>query len=289
MIVTILAITMTILEDLTVSIHFAYLTNTKYTQKKESKDLEIYKTIISLVYFLIILLQVKILIFKKTEIKFIKAIKGLKSNQSSIGGSTFTITLAIVSIQMFFVLLIQFVLKKNFTEPEIQGLRATIPNQIFVIVVLPLIWIVTTPNMKKCFKLKLKNVLKNFLWFHMNSLTNANMNEHDLEEARNEHSIEMETPNSIQQVNDDHPDHIDSLQIPSPDPGTLEPPISNLMLSSVAKASNSGIANEDKKDNLVLQSQSKSNHVQLPSTSTARTRSKNTKSTYFNTMPDVDC
>ena len=287
MIVTLLAITMTILEDLTVSIHFAYLTNTKYTQKKKSKDLEIYKAIICLVYFLIILLQVRILIFKKTEIKFIKAIKGLKSNQSSIGGTTFNITLAIISIQMIFVLLIQFVLKKNFTEPEIQGLRATIPNQIFVIVVLPLIWIVTTPNMKKCFKLRLKNVLKTYPWFHMNSLTNANIKDHDLEEARNEHSIKMETPDFIQQVDDD--DHIDSLQIPSPDPGTMEPPISNLILSSVAKSSNSGIENEDKKDNLVLQSQNKSDHAQLPSTSTAGTRSKNAKATFYNTMPDVDC
>ena len=144
--------------------------------------------------------------------------------------------------------------------------------------------------MKKCFKLRLKNVLKKHPCFHVNSSINSNISDrHDLEEAKIEQSIEIETPNSVPQVDDDHPDHIDSLQIPSPDPGTLEPPISNLILSSVAKASNSAIANEVKKDNSVLQPQSKSDHVQLSSTSTAGTRSKNTKLTFFNTMPDVDC
>lgn len=251
---------MTIYEDLSVTMQFAYLTNTQYEKTTNSNGLMFYKLTISLLYLLVIFLQFRILIFKGTYVKFFKAIKGLKSNQNSIGGSTYLIILSLISAQMMFVFINQFVLKPNFTEPEIQGLRAVMQSQIFVIDLLPLIWILTTPKMYKCFKVKLRNFLKIFNCGYKNNFIRhhkSDGNVHNIpDEEQNEEGIELEERN-LQQIDEhqdsmENPDMIDSLHVPSPDPGCPEAPMSNLILSSVAQVSENydSMENPDKIDSL---------------------------------------
>ena len=301
MIVTILTIFMTIFEDLTVSTHYAYLTKTQYSKQKKSNDLMFYKITISLVYLSIIILQVRILVFKGVGVTFFKHIKGLKSDQNSIGGTTITLILFIISIQMIFVLAIQFILRPNFTEPEIQGLRAAIPSQIFVTDVLPWIWILTTPRMYKAFKVKLKKISNRCKSHFMDVPIHDNKNDVNEmpEEAQNEENIELEVRNV--QLFDENcdsvetPDRIDSLHVPSPDPGLPELPISNLILSSVAQVSNSSNTLDNENENAILDSQSSTDKMQQqdPSSSARCGKSKNIVLDRFesvrNSMPNVDC
>lgn len=316
---------MTIYEDLSVTMQFAYLTNTQYEKTTNSNGLMFYKLTISLLYLLVIFLQFRILIFKGTYVKFFKAIKGLKSNQNSIGGSTYLIILSLISAQMMFVFINQFVLKPNFTEPEIQGLRAVMQSQIFVIDLLPLIWILTTPKMYKCFKVKLRNFLKifncgyknNFIRHHksdgnVHNIPDEEQNKEDIElEERNVQQIDpdpecSEPPmsnlilSSVAQVSENYdsmenPDRIDSLHVPSPDPGLPELPISNLILSSVAQVSNSSNTLDKENENAISDSQSSTDQMQQqdPSSSTRSGKSKNIILDRFesarNSMPNVDC
>ena len=296
---------MTIYEDLSVTMQFAYLTNTQYKVTTNSNGLMFYKLTISLLYLLVIFLQFRILIFKGTYLKFFKAIKGLKSDQDSIGGTTYLIILSLISAQMMFVFINQFVLKPNFTEPEIQGLRAVMQSQIFVIDLLPLIWILTTPKMYKCFKVKLKNVLKIFNCGYKNNSNRENKsddNVHNIpDEELNEEDIELEERN-VQQTDEyqdsmENPDMIDSLHVPSPDPGSPEPPMSNLILSSVAQVSNSSKTLKSEEENPELNTQLQTYKVKYPSTYTQNvelsSKSGNMKTNVFNsyhdTMPTVDC
>ena len=301
MIVTILTTFMTIFEDLTVSTHYAYLTKTQYRKQKNSNDLMFYKITISLVYLSIIILQVRILVFKGVGVRFFKHIKGLKSDQNSIGGTTITLILFIISIQMMFVLAIQFILRPNFTEPEIQGLRAAIPSQIFVTDVLPLIWILTTPRMYKAFKVKLKSISNRCKPHFMDVSIHDNKNDVNeiSEEAQNEENIELEVRN-VQLFDEncdseENPDRIDSLHVPSPDPELPELPISNLILSSVAQVSNSSNTLDKENENAILDSQSSTDKMQQqdPSSSTRNKNSKNIVLDRFesarNSMPNVDC
>ena len=305
MIVTILTTFMTIFEDLTVSTHYAYLTKTQYSKQKKSNDLMFYKITISLVYLSIIILQVRILIFKGIGVRFFKHIKGLKSDQNSIGGTTITIILFIISIQMIFVLAIQFILRPNFTEPEIQGLRAAIPSQIFVTDVLPLIWILTTPRMYKAFKVKLKKISNRCISHFMDVPIHDNKNDVNEmpEEAQNEENIELEVRN-VQLFDEncdsmENHDRIDSLHVPSPDPGLPELPISNLILSSVAQVSNTSNTLDNEKEIAISDPQSSTDQIQQqdPSTSTksieAGGNSKNIEFDHLksahNSMPNIDC
>ena len=281
---------MTIYEDLSVTMQFAYLTNTQYEKTTNSNGLMFYKLTISLLYLLVIFLQFRILIFKGTYLKFFKAIRGLKSDQNSIGGTTYLIILSLISAQMMFVFINQFVLKPNFTEPEIQGLRAVMQSQIFVIDLLPLIWILTTPKMYKCFKVKLKNVLRIFNCGYKNNSHRKNKSDGDVhnipDEEQNEDNIELEERN-VQQIDEyqENPDMIDSLHVPSPDPGCSEPPMSNLILSSVAQVSNYSktFKNEERNPELNYMREA----YELSS------KSGNMKTNVFNsshnTMPTVDC
>ena len=296
---------MTIYEDLSVTMQFAYLTNTQYEKATNSNGLMFYKLTISLLYLLVIFLQFRILIFKGTYLKFFKAIRGLKSDQNSIGGTTYLIILSLISAQMMFVFINQFVLKPNFTEPEIQGLRAVMQSQIFVIDLLPLIWILTTPKMYKCFKVKLKNVLRIFNCGNENHSNRENKSDGDVhnipDEEQNEEGIELEERN-VQQIDEyqdsmENPDMIDSLHVPSPDPGCPEAPMSNLILSSVAQVSNSSKTLKSEEVNPELNSMREAHEVEYPSTSTQNiepsSKSGNMKTNVFNssrdTMPNVEC
>ena len=140
--------------------------------------------------------------------------------------------------------------------------------------------------------MKLKNVLKIFNCGYKNNSHRKNKSDGDVhnipDEEQNEEDIELEERN-VQQIDEyqdsmENPDMIDSLHVPSPDPGSPEPPMSNLILSSVAQVSNSSKTLKSEEENPELNSQLEAYKVEYPSTSKT-----NMFNSSCNTMPIVDC
>ena len=153
--------------------------------------------------------------------------------------------------------------------------------------------------------MKLKNVLKIFNCGYKNDFIRQNKSDVNVQnipdEEQNEEGIELEERN-LQQIDEhqdsmENPDMIDSLHVPSPDPGCPEAPMSNLMLSSVAQASNSSKTLKSEEVNPELNSMREAHEVEYPSTSTQNieltSKSGNMKTNVFNssrdTMPNVEC
>ena len=151
---------MTLVEDLSISAHFSFLTNTKIVTIKWN-DLLFFKIVVLLTFVSTIILQIRIWKFKRRStvgISMSHSNTTKKSNQKTVGKVTLRIILASISIQLFYHLMMQYEYNYNVTDSYIQNLRLGTCSQIFTMNFLPMVWIITTPNLLKVFVIKLQKV-----------------------------------------------------------------------------------------------------------------------------------
>lgn len=279
MTVTGITIVLTLFEDLSVSAHFAFLTNTKLVTKR-SNDLILYKILVSIVFVCIIFILLRVWKFKGSKIKFKKSIRGLKSDQKSTGKLTFRVALAALSVLLVYYITMYIFYNGNYTDSYTQGLRPVILTQIFMTNLLPTLWIITTPNMYQSLKIKLKLLKQRCTCTQLSkpkkeqniqndpqATNNQGINEggassHPIPSLPSNNEFELQNFNSSQESNPEEPEirispnsalfvtdenvmkkqnddmsleSMDSLHVPSPDSQVQEYPISNLIISAVAK------------------------------------------------------
>ena len=151
---------MTLVEDLSISAHFSFLTNTKIVTMKWN-DLLFFKIVVLLTFVSTIILQIRIWKFKRRStvgISMSHSNTTKKSYQKTVGKVTLRIILASISIQLFYHLMMQYEYNYNVTDSYIQNLRLGTCSQIFTMNFLPIVWIITTPNLLKVFVIKLQKV-----------------------------------------------------------------------------------------------------------------------------------
>ena len=189
---------MTCLEDLSISAHFSFLTNTKIVAIKWN-DLLFYKIVVSLIFVCVIIFQIRIWKFKRNSavnvsisVNFSKTTT--KYYQKTVGKVTLRIVLTAISIQLFYYLMMKHKYNSNFTDSYIQNLRLVTCSQIFTMNFLPMVWILTTPNMMKSFVTRLQKIKQKFRKFffelptkpenkhcvHFHSIISSNVNQEDI-------------------------------------------------------------------------------------------------------------
>ena len=220
--------------------------------------------------------------FKGAKVKFKRSIRGLKSDQKSSGKLTFRVALAALSVLLGYYITMWILYNGNYTDSYTQGLRPVILTQIFMTNVLPMLWIITTPNMYQSFKTKLKSMKQRCTCSQLSKpkKEQSNNDQNDPQVPNNQeineeggssnpipslpsnNEFELQNFNASQESNPEEPEirisptsalfvtdensmkkqnddmsleSMDSLHVPSPDSHCQEYPISNLIISAVAK------------------------------------------------------
>ena len=160
---------MTFIEDLRISPHFSFLTNTKIVTMKWN-NLLFFKIMVLLTFVTTIILQIRIWKFKRrstvnTNISINHSKTTTKSYQKTVGKVTLRIVLATMSIQLFYYLVMQHKYNNSITESYIQSLRRVTCSHIFTMNFLPMVWIATTPNLWNTFVAKLQKVKQRCMAF----------------------------------------------------------------------------------------------------------------------------
>ena len=170
----------------------------------------------------------------------------------------------------------------NYTDSYTQGLRPVILTQIFMTNLLPILWIITTPNMYQSFKTKLKSLKQRYTCIKLpksrkkqvdivhndpqvpnnQEINEAGASSNPMPSLPSNNEFELQNFNDSQESNPEEPEirispnsalfvtaenamkkqnddmsleSMDSLHVPSPDSHCQEYPISNLIISAVAK------------------------------------------------------
>ena len=158
--VGLISLAATIIEDLKQGIVYSHLTNTN-TNAEDLNNLNVFKFVLTLFILTVFFVQVKIWIFKVGH-RFKIGIRSIELTQTSVGKQTFQIALALVTFNMGIV--VYWVLQARFgTSDEL------INNTLKVYVItsmntfnIGIMWVATTPKMSEYYKNELKylNVFK---------------------------------------------------------------------------------------------------------------------------------
>ena len=167
--VSLISLAMTFIEDLRISPHYSFLTNTKIVTMKWN-NLLFFKIMVLLTFVTTIILQIRIWKFKRrstvnTNISINHSKTTTKSYQKTVGKVTLRIVLATMSIQLFYYLVMQHKYNNSITESYIQSLRRVTCSHIFTMNFLPMVWIATTPNLWNTFVTKLQKVKQRCMAF----------------------------------------------------------------------------------------------------------------------------
>ena len=144
----------TLIEDLKSGIIYSNLTNSEKNQH-DLNNLKVFKAVFCTYALVVMLVQVKIWVFKvETKIKI--GIRGLEVKEDSIGRITLQIALVITTLQICGILYWIFHGRRNTSDPLLDTIKSYVFSTLLGHNFVGIVWVVTTPNMYQYYKNELK-------------------------------------------------------------------------------------------------------------------------------------